>query len=420
MSVDLASALTRLIGDGVETAIAAREAYAIGSVTPSVVATPGDCEALRACVSVVGDAGAALIPLGYGAHRALGHEPRRYDVALVCAALASIRDYTPADMTVTVEAGLTVAALQEVLAREGQWLPLDPPCPAETTIGGLVAADLGGPLCGSQGRVRDFVIGLGAVMADGRLIRAGGKVVKNVAGYDLMKLLTGSLGTLAVLTEVTLKVRPRPAVTRCLVFELADADAGIESASALAAIGLDALAMTVVAEGGAGGRARLVVLLAGVDADVAAARRCLEEHVAGVVLDVSADEVAAHAVIAPIRDFVRTTAGDVVVQIVALPDAAGRVASVLAGEATRMQFDARSGRTVAAFATTDPARLIERVAARAATHGAHVVLERWPLVLAGEVEVWRPLPASLALMRRMKTELDPRATLAPGRFVGGI
>ena len=421
VSVELASALTRLIGDGVQTTVAACQAYALGTATPSVVATPADREALRACVSIVGDAGAALVPFGHGAHRALGHEPRSYDVALVCAALASVLDYTPADMTITAEAGLTVAALQDVLAREGQWLPLDPPCPAHTTIGGLVAADLGGAFCGSQGRVRDFVIGLGAITADGRAIRAGGKVVKNVAGYDLMKLLTGSLGTLAVLTEVTFKVRPKPSVVRCLVLDPPDAEAGIALAEVVASSGIDALASTLVVEA-PGEQARLVVLLAGVDADVAAARASLEGRAkdARIVVDVDAEDAEACAITDPIRDFVRTVPGDVVARIVALPDTAGRVARALVGEVTRLQFAARSGLTAVASTTSDPARLVERIAGTAATYGAHLVLERWPASLAHGVEVWRPLPAALPLMRRMKAELDPRATLAPGRFVGRI
>lgn len=421
MSVDLVPALTRLIGDGVQTADAVRARYAIGTMTPSVVAIPADREALRACVSVIGDAGAALVPLGHGAHRALGHEPRRYDVALVCAELTSVCDYTPADMTVTVEAGLTVAALQEVLAREGQWLPLDPPCPAQTTIGGLVAADLGGALCGAQGRVRDFVIGLGAITADGRSIRAGGKVVKNVAGYDVMKLLTGSLGTLAVVTEVTLKVRPKPAVVRCLVLETSGADAGIALAEAVAGSAIGALASTLVVEG-RGEQARLIVLLAGIDADVTAARASLEALAedARIILDVDVEASAARASTASVRDFVRTAEGDIVARIVALPDVAARVAQALGGEATRLQFDARSGQTAVAFTTSDPTRLVEWMGETAATYGAHLVLERWPVGMASEVEVWRPLPDSLALMRRMKAELDPRATLAPGRFVGRI
>ena len=222
--------------------LAARRALAIGGVVPEAVATPATRAALVECVREAGDAGAALVPLGLGAHRDLGHAPARYDLALSTRELAAIVDYAPADMTVTVESGVTLAALDVLLTSHGQWLPLDPPLPARTTVGGLLAADLSGPLRASQGRVRDYVLGIAMVTADGRETRAGGRVVKNVAGYDLMKLMVGSLGTLAVITEATLKVRPRPEVTRVIELALADRDAALALAPRLAALGEVALA----------------------------------------------------------------------------------------------------------------------------------------------------------------------------------
>lgn len=417
MSDDLTAALAAVVGDDeIRTAPADRATYALAGVVPAVVARPADGEALRACVAAIGARGGTLVALGQGAHRALGHAPARYDVALSCARLDRLRAYTPADMTVTVEAGMTVAALARVLDAEGQWLPLDPPLPDRTTIGGLVAADLGGALCASQGRVRDFVIGIAAVTAAGRLVHGGGTVVKNVAGYDLMKLLIGSLGTLAVVTEVTLKVRPRPPVRRCVVLDAGNVSRGLALAATLAAV--DALALTFVV----GAEARLVLVLGGVDEDVAVARAAVAAGApdAAVVLDVPVDDPAARALLADVRDFVRTAPGEIVARVTSLPTRTPALAAALASGASRMQVDPRAGRTTLTLATTEPVPAIAALVAIAAAHDAQLVLERWPEALAGEVEVWRPLPAALPLMRRMKDTLDPQATLAPGRFVGRI
>src|SRR2546422_1205540 len=119
-------------------------------------------------------------------------------------------NYNPTDMTEKVEAGMTGGRLQGALAENGQWLPIDPPLPEKVTVGGIIAANLSGPTRLSQGTIRDFLIGLKVVQANGTVIKGGGRVVKNVAGYDLPKLYCGSFGTLGVIVEATFKVRPRP------------------------------------------------------------------------------------------------------------------------------------------------------------------------------------------------------------------
>src|SRR5437764_7903752 len=126
-------------------------------------------------------------------------------------------------MTVTVQAGITVAKLQETLAAEGQWLPVDVPRPERATLGGAVALNKSGPRRLGYGTLRDYVIGISFVTDDGREVKAGGRVVKNVAGYDLMKLQTGSVGTLGVITQLTLKVRPKPEASVPVTFGVASA-----------------------------------------------------------------------------------------------------------------------------------------------------------------------------------------------------
>src|SRR5438477_8627578 len=133
-------------------------------------------------------------------------------IAFDLATLNRVIEYNPADMTVTVEAGLTLAALQEQLAKRGQWLPIDPPNPDATTIADMLNSNISGPRRFGYGSIREHLLGLKVVLADGRLIHCGGKVVKNVAGYDLCKLFVGSRSSLGVLLEATFKVRPLPEV----------------------------------------------------------------------------------------------------------------------------------------------------------------------------------------------------------------
>ncbi|HEY2951321.1 MAG TPA: FAD-binding oxidoreductase, partial [Verrucomicrobiae bacterium] len=134
--------------------------------------------------------------------------------AIDLGALARVLEHSPEDMTVTVEAGLTLAALQSRLAQHGQWLPIDPPKAATLTIADLLNEDRSGPRRFGYGTIREHLIGLQVVLADGRVIRNGGKVVKNVAGYDLCKLFVGARGTIGIIVEATFKLRPLPQAER--------------------------------------------------------------------------------------------------------------------------------------------------------------------------------------------------------------
>jgi len=153
-------------------------------------------------------------------------------VAFTLSALARVLEYTPEDMTVTVEAGITLAALQERLAQHGQWLPIDPPNPTTTTVAEILNSNASGPRRFGYGTIREHLLGITVVLADGRIIHGGGKVVKNVAGYDLCKLFVGSRGSLGVIVEATFKVRPVPETERFVAAHcgsLAEADALLEA-----------------------------------------------------------------------------------------------------------------------------------------------------------------------------------------------
>jgi glycolate oxidase FAD binding subunit len=186
------------------------ETITIDEFGPLPVRRPASVAELGDLVREAVGSGRGVYPAGGRTTLDVGFPPIKPGVAVDTTALDQVIDYPARDMTITVRAGITVAKLQEVLAKEGQWLPVDVPQPERATIGGAVALNKSGPRRLGYGTLRDYVIGVSFVTDDGTEVKAGGRVVKNVAGYDLMKLQTGAVGTLGVITQLTLKVRPKP------------------------------------------------------------------------------------------------------------------------------------------------------------------------------------------------------------------
>jgi glycolate oxidase FAD binding subunit len=189
----------------------------IDSVAPGCVVQPDSADQVAAVVRLCAERKWAVCPRGGGTKLDLGNTPARVDVVLSTARLKAVRWYTPRDMTISVEAGMQLADLQTQLGKEGQRLPVNPPHVDECTVGGVIAADSSGFLRFSCGTVRDSMIGIEFVTPEGVIAKAGSKVVKNVAGYDLMKLHTGAFGRLGVITAVNFKLRPTPPARGLLV-----------------------------------------------------------------------------------------------------------------------------------------------------------------------------------------------------------
>src|SRR5262245_51035670 len=171
---------------------------------------PGDVAEVGEVVRRAAAEGQAVFPVGGRTALDLGLPPAKPGVALDTRRLERVIDYPARDMTITVQAGLTVAKLQAILAGERQRLPIDVPRPERATVGGILATNTSGPRRYGWGTLRDYVIGISVINDEGHEVKAGGRVVKNVAGYDLCKLYVGSLGTLGVITQVTFKLRPLP------------------------------------------------------------------------------------------------------------------------------------------------------------------------------------------------------------------
>lgn len=194
---------------------------------------PADTDDLRQMVRTIAEHDTAIFPIGGATALDFGNPPSREGVGLVLTGLDRVIDYPARDMTITVEAGITMARLDELLRAEGQRLPVDVPQADRATLGGAIATNTSGPRRYALGTLRDYVIGISVVDADGNLTKAGGRVVKNVAGYDLCKLYTGSLGTLGIIAQVTLKLKPRPEDRVLIGFDLPSAEAAAEALSKL-------------------------------------------------------------------------------------------------------------------------------------------------------------------------------------------
>jgi glycolate oxidase FAD binding subunit len=202
------------------------ESILIDGFGPIPVHRPQSAAELGVIVRNAVAAGQGLYPLGGQTLLDVGLPPTKPGAAIDLTRLNQIIDYPARDMTITVQAGVTLSKLHEALAAENQWLPIDIPQPERATIGGAIATNTSGPRRYGYGTLRDYVIGISFTTDEGTEVKGGGRVVKNVAGYDLMKLHTGALGTLGIITQVTLKVKPRPEESAAVVFGCDTADLG--------------------------------------------------------------------------------------------------------------------------------------------------------------------------------------------------
>ncbi|MBV9131864.1 MAG: FAD-binding oxidoreductase, partial [Chloroflexi bacterium] len=221
-------------------------ARTIDGVTPREVVSAQSAEELAAALRAADEAGHAVAAVGGGTQLDLGMPPSRLDVVIETTGLNNVVEYEPADLTVTVEAGMRFGELQRMLGEQGQMLALDPPVEDGATLGGVIATNVSGPLRFAYGTARDLVIGTRVANPDGTITHAGGRVVKNVAGYDLNKLYIGSLGTLAIVVELSFKLAPIPPATATVSGEFEGAQQVRELVAAVVRSPLSPLAIELI------------------------------------------------------------------------------------------------------------------------------------------------------------------------------
>ena len=360
----------------------------------------------------------SLAPLG--ASRTLT-QIRRTPVAvgISLARMTKIVAYEPDDMTVIAQAGLTLGALNATLAQRGQRLPLDPRHPEATTIGALIGAAHAGPLRLSEGTVRDLLIGLQFVGHGGNVIRAGGRVVKNVAGYDLMKVMTGSFGTLGIVTEATFKVRPIPENYSLAIGAFNEAADAFAAASALNdRLPLLHLEVTSTAAAshalGRTGNFLLLAGFAGIHSELDYQRKAVAEAMGSRVE--FCDGNRADARYRALRDF-DFPVDAIVARMAVMPNELARCVSTPAAE-----FIAHAGSGVANIWTMNDhnAALVRwREVAHSARGHLHVISA--PASIRPQLDFFdQPNPGALKLMKRLKAAFDPAGIFNPGCFVGAL
>jgi glycolate oxidase FAD binding subunit len=415
-------------------------ADAVGGVRPLIVAAPASTSEASTLLLAGSELGLAVVPRGTGSRLHWGNPPERCDLVVDTTGMDEVVEHAAGDLVATVQAGVRMDRLAEVLAVAGQRLALDPPAadgdaPGRGTVGGVLATGAAGPLRLRYGTGRDLLIGITVIRADGTIARSGGKVVKNVAGYDLGKLFAGSRGTLGLITQATFRLHPLPAQTAYVSAVCADAGAACQAlgtameptASPVAAdiywpAATEPLLACVALEGDPASVTSRAEALAYLLARHAEASVLAEppgwwgtgpaSQPGGTVLQIGFWPSELALVLTRLREAAGAAGLDPAVG----GSAAGQLYAALPEE--------REPAAVAAFVAALRDALGQTGQPRDDRGGgpparASVVVQHAPPAVAAQVDLFGPVP-SLTLMRAVKAQFDPDRRMAPGRFAGGI
>jgi len=457
-TANLAARLESLIGaHRVVAAEAELLEYAIDGMVPGAIVRPASAPEAAEVVRFAIAEKLALIPSGSRSKLELGMPPARYDLALDMTGLHEIAHYDAGDLTLSVDAGIPLRQLAKVLAEKGQFLPLAVPCYETTTVGGTIASAIDSVLRNQYGTTRDFLIGAEFVDGKAALCKSGGRVVKNVTGYDLHKLLVGSMGTLAVITRLNFRTFTLPQASGGHLAAFKDLEGASIYRAAVEKSGLPLAVLETLSP-------EMLALTPGVqpgnnegftanfDADhwwVYASYEGSEAVVPRIARDLqklareaaaSSDQVLSASsdthlggILREAFDWLRWAAPAVALFRIVLPQSKpGNLAGLLsvAQESTlRSALLVRAAGIVyfALLAENDDASALHsletpaaRVFSLANTSHGHAMLLHAPLKLKSRANVWGPKRPDFAMMQRIKDSFDPQHIFAPGRFVGGI
>ena len=444
------SGFVSIVGDSrVTSEPATCESFTVDGKAPKYVVYPSSAEQVAAALKCARDLDLAVIPCRNLTKIGIGNPPRRYDVALSLKEMNRVWYYEPADLVISVEPGIKLGDFQRLVGRHGLALPLDPPGGARASIGGILAANATGPLRTAYGGPRDMVLGMKIATTEGKIVKTGGRVVKNVTGYDISKLMIGSYGTLGVIVEASFKLYPQPAGRATFVIPLAGLDAARELRRKVQQSHLQPLRMLLM-DGATAGAARAfspwgegdrsesseLWIEAGGSANVI--ERCareLEEMAATARTTVARLEGGntgdAWERIADFRAEIAQSFPDVVILRASLPIASGEEflgraqAEADRGRLWRASFAQPSLGIVhlclrATAGAPDLLAVAERLRDTAHSLGGTLVVERCPHQLKPQIDAWGPAGDDFEVVRKLKETWDPRGILSPGRFVGGL
>ena len=426
------------------------KAFAVDGKVPRAIVSPGTMEEASGIVSFANDQQLAVIPRGNGTKMGIGGIPKKADLVLSTGRLNRVIDRDCENLTLSVESGVTLSEVQRDLAERGYFLPLDPPFTDKATLGGIVATNSSGPKRLLYGTARDLITGIKAVFPNGDIVVSGGKTVKNVSGYDMVKLLIGSWGTLGVICEITFNLLPLPEKEQTLLIPFAGLDEAygfvheiISSQLLPASIDLlNATAADRVKDLMHSQKGKYLVAI-GLEGVAETVERQISEmgergkkHAA---LDVvSLDEEGHQAFWIGLRDFPRGLTEDYP-NVISLKSnfVISKSTQVLRsyeeiarGLAVECAFICRCGNGILyshllvgddlGSRIDSLVELITRFSSEVSQHEGNLGVESSPLPIKEKVDVWGQPRGDYRIMRRIKEQIDPAGTLNPGRFIGGM
>lgn len=358
---------------------------------------PGTAQELAAALADANSAGRIVTPRGGGTKFNWGNPGPPEDIVLSTARLNRVIEHAWADMTVTVEAGCTIANLQQTLAQHRQRLAIDPLWPEQATVGGILATNDSGVLRLRFGALRDLIIGITVALPDGTLATSGGKVVKNVAGYDLPKLMTGALGTLGVITQAVFRLHPLPHYARTLTASLPTAE---QAEAFLLSIQNSQLAHSALQLRADGRWSHVDVLLEGTETGVEAQQ---------VVLATMAPMNESPPEVWSAREKLWPAEDASIVKFSVLPSQLAKTCALFAGANIVAQA------TGIGHAKLSPGMDLASLRQKIESEGGSLVI-----LTPSNLDAWGNPGNALPLMRAVKQQFDPKSILNRGRFVGGI
>jgi glycolate oxidase FAD binding subunit len=398
---------------------------------PNWLVYPNTVEELASLITCAHNNIWSVLPCGNGSKLGWGGLTKEVDIVISTERLNRVIDYAVGDLTVTVEAGVKLADLQNLLAKEHQFLPLDPAYPQEATVGGIVATADSGSWRQRYGGVRDMLLGISFVRSDGQIAKAGGRVVKNVAGYDLMKLFTGSYGTLGVLTEMTFRAYPIPEASETVVLTgSAEAMASATQtllASALTPTAADLLSTQLVRILGLGQGMGLMVRFQSVSESVKEQSARLLEVGQTLGLQGTVYTDAGEASLwksLPEQIWKASQEPAITCKIGVSPSAAVTTLTKLDALTSStglglIHASSGLGRWRLDSAMVTP-QMIGDLRRYCESQGGFLTVLEAPISLKQQLDVWGYSGNALNVMRGIKQQFDPKSILSPRRFVGEI
>lgn len=415
--------------------------YTIEGIDPQAVVLPASTHEIQEVLDYASDSGLSVIPAGSGTKLGIGNPPERVDLVLSTSRLDQVLEYEPADLTVTVEAGIQLAVLQANLAEHGQYLPLDPPYADRCTIGGITATNASGPSRLQYGVARDRVLGMRVVQSSGTVVKSGGKVVKNVAGYDLNKLYLGSFGTLGIITEVSLKLQPLPEIERTALLTFAEIGEAVNVGSEISGSQLLPTFLNLFANSASLTGSPEPSLLIGLDGhpetvewQIDSVKTLAQQNGA---IGVGVYEGQRQQELRPLmcafpegKSEAPTVISRANLRMTDIGDFVNTTFEANKPTAWQVQAMGLMGNGVVYVIFSDfpdndvPVQHIADTIANlrdaAASVGGNLIVESAPTALKRHIDVWGSVGRSFELMKAIKTKLDPIGLLNVGRFVGGI